>query len=203
MKLYYVYDPLCVFCYGFGEIIHKFYNKYKDQYVFEFLPGGLWVHDGVLKVTDQVGDKLKHATERVHSMSGRPFDDSFFELMAHNPVFDSMMGTQAMVYAQEEMDDPLRFLDEIHKSIFQMGKDPSSESTYTEVGSRLGLDVAHVFDTKHMKMADSMILRAKELGVESYPTLLMVSGDHVYSYPIDYGNYDHLEKWFTDCLEDL
>ncbi|SHK73048.1 protein-disulfide isomerase, contains CxxC motif [Clostridium cavendishii DSM 21758] len=38
-KIYYVMDPMCGWYYGFGEVIEKIHDKYKEKYDFTILPG--------------------------------------------------------------------------------------------------------------------------------------------------------------------
>ncbi len=42
MKLYYGFDTMCMFCYGFGPIMKEAYNKYSEDLEFIVLPAAMW-----------------------------------------------------------------------------------------------------------------------------------------------------------------
>ncbi|WP_260128811.1 hypothetical protein [Elizabethkingia anophelis] len=41
MKLIYIMDPLCGWCYGNSDNILELFEKYKNDIKFEILPGGM------------------------------------------------------------------------------------------------------------------------------------------------------------------
>jgi len=40
-KIIYVWDPMCGWCYGFEPQMEKFQEKYRDEYDFEVIIGGM------------------------------------------------------------------------------------------------------------------------------------------------------------------
>jgi putative protein-disulfide isomerase len=192
---------MCAFCYGFSDIIRKFYNTYKEIIDFEILPGGLWIDENVKVLNDEVAEKLKGVTKRITELSGKPFGIGFYDLLRSESVFDSMKGILAMTAASELMADPFDLLEYLQTSLFVEGLHPSDEKTYIRAENELGIKQLNTLMNSHKikEIARSTIQRSKELGVRSYPTVLVEDGQNIYSYPINYSDYDLLVQWFEKC----
>lgn len=200
MKFYYIFDPLCVFCYGFSQIIHNLYNDYKEEFEFELLPGGLWIDSHKKRVTPQVAVNLTKASKKIGSMSGRVFGDGFYELLETDHEFDSFIGSKAFLTAAElDNSDPLNYLEKLYELTFIRGNNTNNEEMYIEAAKETGLD-SHMFKelfTSQDKTDETRnkINKVREMGVKSYPTLLLEKEGAIFSYDINYGNYDLLKNW--------
>jgi len=201
MKLYYTFDPLCVFCYGFHPMIETLYNEFKDRVEFEILPGGLWIDDQKKQVNDQVITNLKKATKNLTASTGRCYSENFFSLLNTKPLFDSMYGLNAMMTVLKlGIEHPFKYLDTITKSVFVEGVIPSDVSIYEKAAEKHGLDLVTFRDA--FKLIDettySRIKLSKELGVSSYPTLLLELNDQLVEYPLNYSEYQPLKDWLIN-----
>lgn len=203
MKIYYVYDPLCVFCYGFSPLIHKLYKKYSDRIDFELLPGGLWIDDNVKHVTPQVAANLRKASEKVSNMSGKAFGEAFYKLLDTDHVFDSFAGSKAMATITDmKLKDPFDYLNLIYESTFINGKDSNDINEYSKAAETLNMNsdlfTSSYLDEEMIEKTYSLIKKAKELGVKSFPTVLVEKNNEYYSYPINYSSFSALENWLLE-----
>jgi len=200
MKFYYVFDPLCVFCYGFSPIIHKLYNDYKEDVEFELLPGGLWIDSHKKLVTPQVAINLTKASKKVETISGRVFGEGFYKLLEKEHVFDSFVGSKAFITAAEmDESDPFIYLEKLYELTFIRGKDTNNEEMYIEAAKETGLDIntfKELFGSKEKtNETRKKINKVREIGVKSYPTLLLEKEHEIHSYDINYKDYSSLKEW--------
>lgn len=204
MKAYYVFDPLCVFCYGFSPLIHRLYKNYKNSIEFELLPGGLWIDDNVKHVTPQVAVNLKKASSKVSMMSDSKFGEGFYELLETEHIFDSFNGSKAMAAViKMNVDDPFNLLNLMYKSTFVDGEDVNHLSLYSNMVGKLNLnqkDFADIYNDID-ETTYSLINKAKSLGAKSFPTLLVEKNNEYFIYPINYSDYGLLDTWFKKTLE--
>lgn len=201
MKLYYTFDPLCVFCYGFHPLIETLYDEFKDRVEFEILPGGLWIDGHKKQVNNQVISNLKKATSNLTASSGRCYSEKFFSLLNTKPLLDSMFGLNAMMTALKMgIEQPFKYLDTITKSIFVEGMLPSDVSIYEKAAEKHGLNL--VTFRQEFKLIDqttySRIKLSKKLGVSTYPTLLLEVDDQLVEYPLNYSEYQPLKDWLIN-----
>jgi putative protein-disulfide isomerase len=58
MKLIYIMDPLCGWCYGNSDNVLELFEKYKNEIKFEILPGGMWVGENITRTIATNGQFL-------------------------------------------------------------------------------------------------------------------------------------------------
>lgn len=204
MKVYYVFDPLCVFCYGFTPMIKRLYEQYKTEIEFELLPGGLWIDEHVKQVNTQVAANLTKASRKVSEMTGRVFGEPFYKFLETNPVLDSMIGSKAMmaVITQEKI-EPFSYLSLIYKSTFINGNNPSDTNIYLDTAENLHMDVdafAKVFMGTD-STTRAAIEKSKTLGATSYPTVLIEDDGELSEYPLNYNEYEPLQNWLLKHIK--
>ncbi len=78
--IFYFYDALCSWCYGFSPVLKKLSEKYEDEFDFQVISGGMQTGDRKQPVSD-IRDYLKGAYLNVTARTGVQFGADFMEVL--------------------------------------------------------------------------------------------------------------------------
>jgi putative protein-disulfide isomerase len=189
-------------------MIHKLYKEYRNDVEFVFLPGGLWIDEHKKLVTPQVAINLTKASKKVEKISGRVFGEGFYKLLETGHEFDSLIGSTAFVAASEmSIDDPFVFLEKMYEFTFMEGINTNDKAMYLNAAKKVGLDVTmfgKLFASEEIeKETRDQIGKARELGVKSYPTVLLQNEKGIFNYDINYSDYNALREWLLNQVSDI
>lgn len=73
MKLLYVMDPLCGWCYGGGAVITALHERYQARADFDLLPGGMWAGTEAKRQTPALARFIREHDEQVRAATGAEF----------------------------------------------------------------------------------------------------------------------------------
>jgi putative protein-disulfide isomerase len=186
MKLVYVGDPMCSWCYGFGKEMTALMHMHPELEL-EIVAGG--VRAGATDILDDAGKafRLGH-WERVQASSGLPFNREAF-LARKNFVYDTEPVCRAVVAARKLAPeaDLLSVFRALQNAFYVDGLDTTDGHVLSEVASAALDGTAHPIDaaTFHATWeAEATIAetqadfrRARAMGVNSFPALLFDTGD--------------------------
>lgn len=174
-KLIYVGDPMCSWCYGISEELMSTLSQLDGQVETELVVGGLRAGGGE-EWTAEFRSFLRHHWEDVAKASGQPFG---FELL-EQPQFDyDTEPSCRAVVAVHSMDSSKQFafFKEVQKKFYLHGQDPKLVAFYESVCKDMDLDFqvfAQKFKSLEMSSATKdHFARSRELGVNSFPTILL------------------------------
>jgi putative protein-disulfide isomerase len=81
----------------------------------------------------------------------------------------------------------------IQAAYYQQARNPSDDSTLLELAAELGMDVeqfrADLHSDETQKDLEAEIALARELFVDSYPSLVLKDGANEWRIPVDYNDY--------------
>lgn len=129
--IYYVYDPLCSWCYGFSPVIKKTKAIYKDQFNFEVISGGMQTGERKQPVS-AIRDYLKGAYKDVTKRTGVEFGDKFMKVLEEGErMLDSIPPSIALSIVKDlKPEQALDFATSIQKAIYYDGFDWNSVDAY-------------------------------------------------------------------------
>ena len=109
MKLLYVYDALCGWCYGFSPVIRDCQARHTapdsaTPLTFEVLSGGMMTGNRVRPVTESMG-YIEQAYKTVEDRTGVKFGDDYLNklLRAGTYLSDSQLPGQAMTLFKQQI----------------------------------------------------------------------------------------------------
>ena len=182
MKLYYIYDALCGWCYGFSPVMSRFFEEYKDELSFEVISGGMVTGDRVGPI-GEVAPYIKEAYRDVEERTGVTFGEDFLKdvLADGHTIFDSLppaLALRAFKFAQP--DQVIPFASRIQKAIYFDGMAPRDEAGYGRLAEEFGLS-APIFRKQMNDPTTLATVRAEfELvqnwGINGFPTILLEYG---------------------------
>lgn len=200
-KIYYVMDVMCGWCYGFSDVISKIQEKYKDDYDFNIVPGGMWVGDNVKTMDISLGSYIKGHNSKIETMTGKRFGEGFNKnvLEGSNRVLDSLPGSKALVLIQKlKKEVAFSYLKKVQEALFIEGRDTNDINLYTELAESFGIS-KDLFEKEMLskeleKETYNTFNSVFSLGVNSFPTVVAVVGNKSQIISQGYSSFEELDS---------
>lgn len=179
--IYYCYDALCGWCYGFSPVITEFHARHPGIPV-RVVSGGMITGPRIGPI-GEVASYIKQAYKVVEERCGVTFGQGFLRgiLDEGSAVFTSVPAAVAMVILQERY--PERALDyaaELQKAIYYDGIEPLDAAAYADRAADFGLDredfVKKMSDPAYLTKAQQDFQLSQRFGVTGFPTLVYEDG---------------------------
>lgn len=97
-KLQYIFDPLCGWCYASAPALHYLARHHGDR--LELMPSGLFSDEGARQITAQWAEHAWANDQRITSLTGQPFSESYHQLLLSGSRFDSTYMNRALTAFQ-------------------------------------------------------------------------------------------------------
>lgn len=181
MKIIYVFDILCPWCYGFEHVLKEFVRQH-DDLKYEFVTGGLFTGSGIKPIRDYYG--MMKDVKEVQSIYPVSFGDSFKEdLKSGNFMMDSAKPDHVFVLLRDHLNDEgqMKLIFSLQQKFFKEGRNMNEIAPYLEVVDELNLnDSFKKMITDHFEESDHDFAYAKKLGVKYFPTLYLEKEEKLY-----------------------
>jgi len=179
-KLIYVGDPMCSWCYGFSDELAGVVDHYEDMEL-EMVMGGLRPYNQ--QPMTQLKDFLVHHWEEVQKASGQEF--SYGILDSETITYDTEPPCRASVIVRSiAPEKELQFFAACQSAFYKENKNMHLAESYHHILEGLNIsssDFDGLFDSSAMKtLVKEDFVRSRELGINSFPTLLLENGDKKY-----------------------
>ena len=183
--IYYVYDPLCSWCYGFSPVMKKLKNSYDNEFNFEVISGGMQSGDRKQPVS-VIRDYLKGAYKNVTERTGVEFGDKFMKVLDDGTrILDSIPPSIALSVIKElKPEETLNFAAIIQEAIYYDGMDWNLVEAYFPYLEKYNID-----PDEFMKKFEDPFYKEKTLedfklasnfGVTGFPTVILKKDDKYY-----------------------
>ena len=181
--LIYIYDALCGWCYGFSPVMKNLYLKYKDEFDFQVISGGMILGDRVGPISE-MAPFIKGSYKNVEETTGIKFGDKFINevleegtmlLSSEKPsialsVFKSYLPDQAVLFAHD-----------LQKALNFYGLDLNENETYKDLIKPYSLPeeefVAKLDNEEYRQLAYYDVALARQLQVTGYPAAFIKTGE--------------------------
>lgn len=190
-----VFDGYCGWCWGIAETIKKLAADFSDRFDFTALCGGLITGERIGPLGDFAA-YIEKAIPRVEQMTGAVFSAAHRERMRNrNTRQDSRVPAAAfsLILAGKPQTSTMQLADDIMALNFREGRDLSEASSYADLFRAHGLDAEHsirrLADGEFFPLAEQQFSRAREMGAESFPTI--VYGREGQYFPLCEGYQDY------------
>lgn len=178
LNVFYVTDPICVYCWVFEPVIRKFYSLYKDKVNFKVLMGGLlkdW--NGFMDEANGISkpEDVKAHYEGLSDKYGLPIDGS---LWLDDPITSSYPPAMAVKLVEEiSTTSALKILRMIREEVLVFNRNVSKDSVLEDIlnrNNRNGAKIVRDIKENHaLELLENDIKLAKELGVHAFPTIVI------------------------------
>ncbi len=207
MKIIYVYDALCGWCYGFSPVIQKLVNDKNLEC--EVVSGGMITGDRIGPIGDVAG-YISTAYKDVEQRSGVKFGTSFLKdiLEDGRAIFTSIPAAIAMAAFKElRPASQLAFAAAIQKAIYYYGHQPIENQTYIDLAKAHGID-AHQFssmmdDSRYRQKAEEEFKLSSKLNVNGFPTVFIVEDHQAVVITRGFADYEQLIQQYDAGVQML
>jgi len=209
MKLIFVGDPMCSWCYGFGKEMTQLKAMHPNLDV-EIIVGGLRAGGTELLTKEGKQFRLGHWA-RVEAASGLPFNrDAFMAL--EDFVYDTEPVCRAVVAARrmQPASDNLAVFRALQHAFYAEGRNTTDGKVLSEVGAaalrKQGFDVsdeaffAAFNDAATVAETRNDFVKARGMGINSFPALLLDNGKELIQVSPGYAHAQQLDQQLRAAL---
>lgn len=206
LKLVYVYDALCGWCYGFGSVAEKIEKNYNGTADIEIISGGMIMGDRIAPV-GEMADYILEAIPRLQKTTGATFGEPYINLLKEGTYVTSSEkpAVALCVYKSFKTDRTIEFAHSMQKMFFVEAKDLNKDSVYAELAATFDIDRSQFLnrmqDQTYLKQAQAEFKRAADLGVTGFPTLLLKQDATYVTITEGYSSYESIEKQLHKYLK--
>jgi len=172
--LIYVGDPMCSWCYGFSPELVKVKEAIKEKANFELVLGGLRPYN-----TQPMVELKPFLTKHWHDVSERSGQVFCYNILDSTSItYDTEPPSRATVVVRAlAPDKEFSFYKQSHSLFYEENKNMHLTESYRDLVESLGINYDQFktsYESEEMKeKIKEDFLRARSLGVQSFPTLLL------------------------------
>lgn len=176
-EIWYIYDPLCGWCYGFSPVIRQLHKHYGNRVQFSVMSGGLSLGTRAVAIAKAHG-YIARALGIVEQTTGVLFGDGFKQLLQEGTyIYNSEPPCIAMtVFRELYPNHVLDFAHALQHALFYEGKSLNDENTYRELLTPYHTDTASFMSklaSEHYRTATYEEFAAvQRMGAGGFPTVL-------------------------------
>ncbi|MFT6035611.1 MAG: putative protein-disulfide isomerase [Marivirga sp.] len=184
-KLYYVFDPLCGWCFGFSPVIKALETEYNSKIQFETLCGGMVLGERI-KPLSEMRDYLKDAMPRLEEMTGVTFGGKYLAILEKG---DLMLNSETpsiamIVYKSMTPKSSVEFASALQQHLYVEGHNLNELASYESLVKSFDLDW-DVFKEKmqlksYKEKAFAEFKLTGEMGVQGFPSVVLKIKDKAY-----------------------
>ncbi|MGD7731590.1 DsbA family protein [Propionibacteriaceae bacterium G57] len=176
-RVTYAFDAYCGWCYGFGPGLREFAEQNADRIELQVLSGGLFTGPQAQPIG--AFPHIRGANERISKLTHVSFGDGYQDVLEDGTrVMDSTdPATGLVALRQQAPGRQAEIAGAIQRAWYVDGRDLSDVKVYRDIATELGLDAdaveAAYLGPATRAQAEGDFQEVRELGVDSYPTLLL------------------------------
>lgn len=199
-KLIYVGDPMCSWCYGIGEEFSHTLENLKDEVKVEVVLGGLRPFNTQTML--DLKEFLTHHWEDVNKRSGQEFR---FDILDTDLKYDTEPACRAVVVARSiKQSSALAYFKLLQKRFYFENKNPLVLETFLQIAEELNID-KQLFQERFNSDEYKMLVKedfenANQLGVNSFPTILLQVGDNTHLIAKGYAESSNMVEKIQNLL---
>lgn len=189
VTLYYVYDPMCSWCWAFRPILSKLREHLPENIGWQNVLGGL-APDDDRPMPEQTRQMVQGHWRRIQSSIGTEFNFDFW--MQCQPRRDTYKSCRAVIAAARQGAEE-RMIAAIQEAYYLRAMNPSEPETLADIASEQGLDrglFVEDFTSREVEAELQHQLRLRDdLNVRSFPSLVLKHGSKLTPIRHDYHDF--------------
>lgn len=211
LRLLYIYDALCGWCYGSSPVIGKLHDAYKERLAFDVRSGIMVPPEHAQPIAAKAA-YIAQAYKTVEEYTGVTFGEAYLQHIFHpesSPwVEESLTPATALCLLKAgDSRQAFHFASAIQNAHMAEGKDLSDAETYRPLAESIGLEWED-FRTKlaseeWRETAQYEAALVRQLGVTGFPAVVVqVSEDKFYLIARGYTPYEDLSARLAHVLRE-
>jgi putative protein-disulfide isomerase len=189
--LYYVYDPMCSWCYAFAPVLHRIEDSLPELISVEYVLGGLARDSDALMPTD-LQNHVQENWRRIQAIvPGTEFNFDFWTgckpRRSTYPACRAVLAAKSFEPKYEKM-----MIEKIQTAHYRQAKNPSNVETLCELAGEIGIDGdtfrERIKSPNCQAMLEEHLQKRRSLGVTAFPSLVLESDHGTAAIPLDYAD---------------
>lgn len=198
--LYYVYDPMCSWCWGYRDSWLALSDALEGRVIIRYQLGGL-APDSNVPMPESLQQTLQSIWRNIHDQLGTQFNFDFWALCS--PIRSTYPACRACLIARET-DKEKEMLFAIQQAYYLKAKNPSLNETLIELAGQVGLDKQLFKAQLSNEILNQTLLKeiseTRQLPINGFPSLVLGLDEQLI--PIDI-NYLDWQKTVSEIIETI
>jgi putative protein-disulfide isomerase len=184
--LYYVYDPMCSWCWGYKPTWEAIKASLGGDVEIRYILGGL-AEDTDAPMPLQMRTQIAEYWRKIESYLGTEFNHDFWTL--NEPRRTTYPACRAIIAARAQ-DAEFEMYAAIQSAYYLEAKNPSDNSVLIDIATEIGLDRNRFTRDLTAQETQQALLQeiafAHSIGGNSFPSLFLSKGNAIVELPVDY-----------------
>lgn len=200
MRLLYVMDPMCAWCYGFQPELEQFLANHPGIEV-EWIMGGL-APDSSEPMAQSLRDTISSYWYHIEQNTQVTFNHTYWKL--NTPYRSTYQACRAVIAAKSlSAHAVMPMVKAIQSAYYQEAKNPSLDDTLVDCADSLGIDKARFTDRLNAGVTEECLQRelmlTQQLQIRGFPALIYVNEQNQ-AFPLTLGfcQANDLEQRFSE-----
>lgn len=185
-KLYYVYDPMCSWCWGYKPVWQKISQALQQKIEIQYVVGGL-AADSDQPMPEEMQHQIASYWKKIEAFLGTEFNYDFW---SNNIPRRSTYPSCRAVLAARKQNGEQQMLSAIQGAYYLQAKNPSDSEVLIELAANIGLDVDkftadYLSDELNQQLLQELDF-ARSIGGNSFPSLFVATEQGIVELQVDY-----------------
>ncbi|MBX7093806.1 MAG: DsbA family protein [Flavobacteriales bacterium] len=198
-EIYYLFDPLCGWCYAFSPVINRLYNDYNSTADFKVISGGMVLGEMVRPI-GKISEYILNTIPRLEELSGQKMGDPYKQMLKEGTaVYGSerpSIAIEVVKYLNPEIS--FSFVKDMQHQHFYEGKIMEHDDFYLPLLAKYQLPEKAFFDRLNsfeFKTSTYDGFRfSNELGIRGFPSVVGKKNDQYYLLSNGFRDYDSMKN---------
>jgi len=190
ITLYYVYDPMCSWCYGFKKTFDQLKKDLSDDIEIVYVTGGLAAHNKE-PMPKEMQEKLQSIWYQISEYTGTVFNHEYWKI--NKPRRSTYLSCQAVIAAKQQNKEE-EMLAAIQEAYYLKAKNPSNEDTLRECAKNIAIDeeqfAKDLYSKETLALFQEDLALTRNLRVQGFPSLVLKYKKEAYPINLDFNNYE-------------
>lgn len=200
--LYYIHDPMCSWCYAFSRTWLRLKSQLPSGLTIKYLVGGL-APDSDEPMSEEMKSYLIQTWQRIeNNVPGTQFNYAYWK--KNKPRRSTYPACRAVLLVDEEQQEAM--IDAIQTAYYQQAKNPSDTETLVNAAQHIGLDGEGFAETLVSEQTqyrlEEDIRRVRDLGVNSFPSLVLVHQQKRHHIKINYTQSEPMLQLIEEIIKE-
>jgi putative protein-disulfide isomerase len=185
MKLIYIFDPICGWCYGFTPVIQALQQEYAGKMDFEILSGGMLTGDN-RRPASTMHAYILQAHTRVEETTGVKFGEAFLhQYLASQEIMDSVKPSIALtVFKQYQPDKAIDFAHDMQVALNYDGISLNGDAIYEQLAAKYGIPstafIEKMQEESNRYATQQEFQQVQQWGITGFPAAILDTGKQLY-----------------------
>ena len=179
MKLIYVLDPMCSWCWAFRPQLQQFLSRHPELEL-DLILGGL-APDSDQPMPTAQRHQIEQIWHQIAEQTGAEFNYEFWQ--KNTPRRSTYPACRAVIAADRLAGKAKEMVDAIQQAYYLRALNPSDSSTLIQLAGELGIREDEFAETLASEAVENQfkqdLSRARSMGISGFPALILeINGDY-------------------------